>query len=416
MHLYCLNDIPEHLREFFAPAPQMGLEKTPEQFVAGMVAVFREVRRVLRSDGTLWLNMGDSYAAGGNGIGSGKQLTNVGSWMPPKKAPAGLKPKDLLGIPWLLAFALRANGWYLRQRMPWLKRNPMPESCSDRPSSAIEEVFLFSKSARYYYDAEAVRIELKDCSVKRLKQETFDQQTGGPKDYGHRTNANRSARKALCNLKEKLVASEKWGDRHDGWENRDPEIGRNRRNSDWFWDSWQGLYSDEDGNPLAFVVNPQGFKEAHFATFPAKLVEPCILAGTSAHGCCHGCGAPWVRHTTKERKPTREPKASKLNGSHSVRHRAHHDPLEVGNRDPQRHVTETVTTGWAPSCKCREFGSELPVDICTVLDPFSGAGTTVMVARRLGRRGIGIELNPTYAKMSERRIRDDAPLTNQLGG
>src|SRR5215217_570216 len=150
--IHCVATSPPYfgLRNY-GEAGQIGLEATPEAYVAKLVAVFREVRRVLRSDGTCWLNLGDSYASGGNGVGSGKQLTNVGSWMPPKKAPAGLKPKDLIGIPWRVAFALQADGWYLRQDIIWAKPNPMPESVRDRCTKAHEYLFLLSKSQTYYY-------------------------------------------------------------------------------------------------------------------------------------------------------------------------------------------------------------------------------------------------------------------------
>ena len=155
--VHCVVTSPPYygLRDY-GVAGQIGLEATPDEYVAALVGVFREVRRVLRGDGTVWLNLGDSYAAGGNGIGSGKQLTNVGSWMPPKKPPEGFKPKDLIGIPWMVAFALRADGWWLRQDIIWSKPNPMPESVTDRCTKAHEYLFLLSKSARYWYDAEAI--------------------------------------------------------------------------------------------------------------------------------------------------------------------------------------------------------------------------------------------------------------------
>jgi DNA modification methylase len=190
---------------------QLGLEENPEEYVTKMVAVFREVRRVLREDGTVWLNLGDSYAGGGRGgnppLGSGfwKQATNAGSLVAPSSVPTGLKPKDLVGIPWRVAFALQADGWYLRQDIIWHKPNPMPESVTDRCTKAHEYIFLLSKSARYYYDAEAVD-------------------------------------------EEGVVVNSK----------------RNRRS--------------------VWTVTTMPYKGAHFATFPPKLIEPCILAGCPVGG------------------------------------------------------------------------------------------------------------------------------------
>lgn len=254
---------------------QLGLEKTPEEYVARMVEVFREVRRVLRDDGTLWLNLGDSYAGSGKGGNpEGSEWSGfVGNKDREKSAqaskpiiPAGLKPKDLVGIPWRVAFALQADGWWLRSDIVWSKLNPMPESTRDRPTRAHEYIFLMTKSARYFFDADAIKEPLKSSSIARLLQPTFDSQKGGPKDYGHRTNANRSARKALCNLKEKYIASEKWGDRHAGWKERDPSLGRNVRSV------WE------------IPVRPCPESSGHFATFPPEIPERCIKAGCPKGG------------------------------------------------------------------------------------------------------------------------------------
>lgn len=229
---------------------QLGLESTPEEYIANMVRVFRDVKRVLRSDGTLWLNMGDSYASGDRATWRSGASENKGqdvqNDMPRPKTPPGLKPKDLCGIPWMLAFALRADGWYLRQDIIWAKPNPMPESVTDRCTKAHEYIFLLSKSERYHYDAGAIA----ETSV------TPD----------------------------------------------DPM--RNKRS--------------------VWTVVTQPFPEVHFATFPEELIKPCILAGCPAGG--------------------------------------------------------------------------------TILDPFFGSGTTGLVARRNGCKCIGIELNPEYIKIAERRL------------
>jgi DNA modification methylase len=202
-----------------------------------MVEVFRECRRVLRGDGTLWLNLGDSYASGGRGGGMDgpdgeKQRSNQGALLGPKRAPDGLKPKDLCGIPWRVAFALQADGWWLRSDIIWAKPNPMPESVTDRPTKAHEYLFLMAKSERYYYDAAAVREDgAGRMDLGRMKQPEARRNEGG-----------------------------KWA--NDCGFKDDPS--RNRR--------------------TVWTVATEPYSEAHFATFPTKLIEPCILAGAPADG------------------------------------------------------------------------------------------------------------------------------------
>lgn len=166
MHIYHLDDIPDDLKPYFKPVPQIGLEETPEAYVSKMVEVFREVRRVLRDDGNLWLNIGDSYAGGGR---AGKnpeyqkhhkvfgKSGNPATYGMPMKAPDNLKPKDLVGIPWRVAFALQADGWWLRQDIIWEKGNPMPESCLDRCTKSHEYLFLLTKSSKYFFDADNIK-------------------------------------------------------------------------------------------------------------------------------------------------------------------------------------------------------------------------------------------------------------------
>lgn len=279
---------------------QLGLEPTPDEFVANLVAVFAEVRRVLRDDGTLWLNLGDSYA--GSWGAQGRTSTLEGGLSKgqiqahPKRASrtgsipvgAGYKAKDLIGVPWLTAFALRADGWYLRSEIIWSKPNPMPESVRDRPTKAHEQVFLLSKSARYFYDIDAVREKHTSTGTVIPWQEREH-------DQSMLTNKQANGSKG----RPKGVAG--FG-----------EGGRNKR--------------------TVWTVTTQPFRGAHFATFPPKLIEPMILAGSK------------------------------------------------------------------------------PGD--TILDPFSGSGTTGMVALRHDRSYIGLELNPEYVELSRNRIRDDAPLLN----
>ncbi|MFN9787577.1 MAG: DNA-methyltransferase [Planctomycetia bacterium] len=225
---------------------QIGLEPTPEAYIAAMVEVFRCVREVLADDGTLWLNIGDSYASNGGahggrtdnqrGVGAKRTHENGGGDQHSRRAPEGLKHKDLIGIPWMLAFALRADGWYLRQDIIWHKPNPMPESVRDRCTKAHEYIFLLSKSERYYFDSEAMKepaVSEKPAGNKRHKY--VDAYTDGENEK-HRTKAGLLA-----------LTGREWKE-------------RNRRS--------------------VWSVPATPYKGAHFATFPPALIEPCILAGS----------------------------------------------------------------------------------------------------------------------------------------
>jgi DNA modification methylase len=274
----CITSPPYYGLRDYGVEGQIGHEKTPEEYVNKVLEVFREVRRVLRKDGTLWLNLGDSYV--GSGVHSGGKSCNKGntgstnSYVPPKPG----KSKDLLGIPWMVAFALRADGWFLRSDIIWHKPNCMPESVTDRPTKSHEYIFLLSKCERYYYDSE---------SIKEQSSEDFAKN-------GH-------IRPSLdAHFKNDPVR----GRTKAGLSSIAPKPTRNKR------DVW--------------TVNTHSFPESHFATFPEALVEPCIKAG------------------------------------------------------------------------CPEDG--------IILDPFFGAGTIGLVARKLLRHWIGIELNPAYIKIANDRL------------
>jgi DNA modification methylase len=362
---------------------QMGLETTPEAYVVKMVEVFREVRRVLRDDGTLWLNLGDSYqnAKGQAGGVDPKQPARRHGLRPQDVSIPGLKPKDLVGIPWRVAFALQADGWYLRQDIIWHKPNPMPESVTDRCTKAHEYLFLLSKSARYYWDAEAVKEKGtgRRCSTFRrgvyVNNETFDNSGS-------------------------LAGSQ--GEYID-------EGGRNRR-SVWTMDleEWTALWYEAQALGDVWKITTKPYKGAHFATFPPDLIEPCILAGTSEEGCCPECGTPWVRVIEKERVPTRPGTDSKVNRASDKENSPYHEHsgMVVGNRDPRRHCTATKTTGWKRGCKCGvEHGEpEYSPVPCTVFDPFLGSGTTAAVARKNGCQCVGIELSEDYLKLAANRL------------
>jgi DNA modification methylase len=384
---------------------QIGLEPTPDEYVQALVGVFREVRRVLRDDGTLWLNLGDSYATGQSSDNRTPEQRAKSSTLGPKRDGLGgenaghravsfgarprgsgdAKPKDLLGIPWMVAFALRADGWYLRSDIIWSKPNPMPESVTDRPTKAHEYLFLLSKGPRYFYDADAIR---EDCA-------TPVGEFGGP-----------------------IVRERNRGGRTDGYTSPvgstvgDPERGRNKRSV------WE--------------IATAPFPGAHFAVFPPRLIEPCVLAG-SAERCCGVCGAPWRR--VVEREPTRPGVtggASWADGEHVQISKGLTRGGGFGGGSVETVGFEPTCDHWRPCPTCGEgpgyvsgtsrlCSRHTELVSCSdgtgssvVLDPFAGAGTTGLVATRHGRGFIGIELNPAYAEMARERIRQDQPLFNYL--
>lgn len=401
----------------------LGLEPTPTLFIEHIGTVFREVRRVLRDDGTLWLNMGDGYAARRSYQVSDNKNPAVGPtrFMGRAVPPNGLKQKDLIMMPARVALALQADGWYLRSMIPWLKRNAMPESVTDRPATATEYVFLLAKSERYFYDGEAVKIKSSDGTHARRSYKTPDgwdttsgegghgsihkkgrengKYPGTGVGFGHGTDKEERARGRVLGVgpKSQPTGSEVRGNESFHSATVGHVATRNRRNSDSFFESWQGLLTDDEGEPLALIVNPQPFKEAHFATFPPKLVEPMILAGTSERGCCAECGAPWKRDLDVKYE---NPGNRTTNGPRSAE-RAH----ETAGYDV-RLERRATTTGWQPSCKCG-ITETVPA---TILDPFGGAGTTALVADRLQRNAIIIEIKQGYIDLAEQRLTQDAPL------
>jgi DNA modification methylase len=303
---------------------QIGNEDTPQQYADRLVQVFRGVRRCLRSDGTLWLNLGDTYARspkkGRHRKGqSGKQDYAVASSPGGSNGVAGrfcdpkTPPKSLIGIPWRVAFALMDDGWILRNEVIWNKTNGMTESAHDRLTRAHEQVFLFAKSPDYYFDDYAIMEPTTDGKAMRQKR-----------------------------------------------------------------DVW--------------TLGTANYKGAHFAVFPEKLIEPMILSATSEGGECDECGCPAVRQVERRRVPTRPGMLTKVAGTSGK---------TSGNRDPGRHITTVASLGFRGGCSCGLDSSRPQI----VLDPFLGSGTTAVVANRLGRSCIGIEINPTYAKMAEERIR-----------
>lgn len=322
----------------YGESEQIGLEDTPEAYVEKMVSVFRKVKRMLKPRGTVWLNLGDSYASGPPGIKS------------------GLKPKDLVGIPWRVAFALQADGWWLRQDIIWHKPNPMPESVTDRCTKSHEYIFLLTKSKSYFYDYMAIK------------------------------------------------------------ENMGLNLPGHNKRSVW-------------------TVTTQSFTGAHFAIFPPDLIEPCILAGTSAHGCCGDCGAPWTRtieHSKLGWQPTCEcygklvkrdvviPATltceevtkvgwgASLDGSYHGKAQKEYEGTGAENAsDVKKRIIENATKDRIKTGMVYESDLALdkhPVVPSVVFDPFGGSGTTAGVAIKNGRRAILCELNEDYIEMMEDRI------------
>lgn len=325
----CVTSPPYYGLRDYGMNAQIGLEETPEKYIEKLVAVFREIRRVLKDDGTLWLNIGDSYCGTGD----------KGNYKDPKYADGrngqavsltknleGCKKKDLIGIPWMLAFALRNDGWYLRQDIIWHKPNPMPESVKDRCTKAHEYIFLMSKKPHYYFDYEAIQEPAAFATYQRLSQDIENQEGG----Y---TPSKKNGKMKAVGYR---LGSAKYGDSND------PHY-RNKSGKEWY-PQYKNLMNNGQQNHSMHERRAEGLsdetyivrnkrdvwsvttkpcKEAHFATFPEDLIEPCILAGSRIGG--------------------------------------------------------------------------------IVLDPFFGSGTTGRVANKFNRHYIGIELNPEYIEISNRR-------------
>lgn len=345
---------------------QIGQEKTIEEYIEKLVNVFREVRRVLRKDGTLWLNLGDMYCGTGH---KGKYRDpkykegRNGQVIALNNKIKGLKPKDLVGMPWMVAFALRSDGWYLRTDIIWHKTNAMPESVKDRPSRSHEYIFLFTKSKKYFYDIDAIREPHKTDAVNKLRDKS----------------------------KENYNLSYPGGHFSPGARPEGHILGRNKR--------------------TVWSIPTYPFPEAHFATFPPDLVEPCIKAGTSEYGCCPKCGAPYKRIIAKGEQIKEWMKVCGADSQLQYKGQAKKDYEKAkaqNTSDVKRRILESlrerITVGWEATCSC----GVKEVVPCVVLDPFGGSGTTTVVANRLRRSSIYIDLSPEYAEMAKRRLEKDS--------
>lgn len=351
----CVATSPSYfnLRSYGDDEQETGREETPEKFVEALVDVFRSVRRVLRKDGVVWLNLGDCYAAAGGHTGQGKNSQRKGRSNLAQqnrgttRVPAGYKAKDLIGVPWMAAFALRSDGWYLRQSVIWHKPNAMPHPVADRPLSDYEYVFLLSKSRRYFYDHEAVK----------------EDATGSGYSAPGQTSQNGNREPVVTNGRKDL----------HGQALREPDGKRSQR--------------------AVWSIPTVPFKEAHFAVFPPALVEPMILAG-SAETACGICGAPWKRVVEKTKMKIRE--GPKRQASKDASLGANSRTAITGTMIAP---ASSKTIGFEPTCEHNDGSSS-----SLVLDPFCGSGTAGMVTRRLGRRFVGVELYEEFVEMSRRRI------------
>lgn len=381
---------------------QIGLESTPTEYIAKLVEVFTEIRRVLKKSGTLWLNLGDSYASNWpcsrrSTIGAGS-LKNGKRESRPPRIGWNLKDKDLMMMPHRVAIALQDSGWYVRQDIVWSKPNPMPESVTDRCTKSHEYIFLLTKSQKYYFDQDAIREPLKDASIARLAQNVADQ-IGSDRVPG-KTNGTMKAVKFGGNNRcpdTRLQSGKDWIPRHknleyDGQQPNSFHISRANGEPD-------QIYMTANKRSV-WTVSTRPFKEAHFATFPEELIVPMILAGCPEY-CCANCSKPYTREVNKELVPTS--KAS-YNSKPDARDFGADKNDQGSNRMKDGHkpgwAYKSETLGWSKQCECETAETKPGI----VYDPFSGAGTTALVSHKLGRQWSGSELSEEYCEIANERL------------
>lgn len=374
VHLVVTSPPYYRIRDYGHPG-QIGLEPTGEEYLAKLVSVFREVRRVLRTDGSMYVNMSDSWVGGGRGKDVGSTLEGSrdsqteSRKVAPGKGVFGLKEKQLIGMPWRLALALQADCWWLREDNIWEKKNIMPQSADDRTTRSHEYVFHFARALRYFYDAIAVEEpQSENERARRLKQQA----------KGNRT---------VYKLKRDALSGQ-------------PPQGANgaalamkgTRTLRSVWRISTGKYRDPAGS---------GLHKRHFAIFPEQLVKLLVLSGTSERGVCSLCGAPW-RRLVRPTESYRELLEANLGRNHNKDRAEDLRTGRYGTGLARFHniLPDYRTVGWERSCRCL-LGEAVPA---VVLDPFMGSGTTAVACERLGRDWVGIELVPEYAAGALRRI------------
>lgn len=346
------------LRDYHADG-QIGLEDSLEEYVQNLADVFSAVHRVLHPTGTVWLNIGDSYAGSGSPGGDFRDGKGGDQYKRSyDRDPVGLKKKDLCMVPSRVAMELQRRGWWLRSEVIWAKAvshcddysgTCMPESATDRPTNSHEKLFLLSKSADYFYDEEAVAEPLADPSRAGSQRGKYE-------------HAQRDVEKA-----NQIRPGQ-------------GKTGTSRKLRD------------------VWTFNPASFDGAHFATYPLGLIEPCVKASTSAKGVCSECHAPYVRTTEVVEREV-------AGGSRSIpkdSRGAYRDRQGQSQHDRDGLTqSEKETTGWEASCDC-----DAEIEKATVLDPFSGAATTGIAALKHGRKYVGVDVNEEYIELSKKRIRE----------
>lgn len=313
---------------------QLGQEATPTEYVSNLVTLFRELRRVLRDDGVVWINLGDVYI---------------------NKKCGNLKPKDLAGMPWRVAFALQDDGWWLRNDALWEKSNCLPQSMKDRLTCSHEYIFLLSKKARYFYDRNAIR------------------EKGSDNSHGSTRGANPGAKQLQLRGRGELTAS---------------TLGQ----------SVEQLCISGRNRRTIWTIATTSYPKAHFSVFPEEIPRICILAGTSARGQCPKCGSPHKRIIEKDNPKHKDGQTNSLYAEGTMANRMS-KLRQAARASGEEYVNRSVTVGWQPTCEHNP--DPIP---CVVLDPFMGSGTTAAVAKKLGRSYIGFELNPDYIELAEQRI------------
>jgi len=400
----CVTSPPYWALRDYGVAGQFGLEETPEQWCQNLVGVFREVRRVLKPTGTLWLNCGDSYISKPHGYGethdpkykAGRNRSHERLSRGNRQIQGSYKSKDLVGQAWMLAFGLRSDGWYLRRDIIWHKPNCMPESAKDRPTTAHEYIFLLSKSETYFYDYIAVMEPTTGNSHARGSG-VNPKAVGGWEEGHGRHSAVEFSTKRVGGSNSRMRVDR---DPH----HQTPAKVRAKQNRS-FSAAVAGLVSQRNCRSV-WSIPTAPFRGAHFATFPPRLVERCIRAGSSERGCCSICGAPWVRTVHSESLPrieTTPRQARKWTEIEQRRNRRDNPQRGVLGSGVSHNVaySRVSAVGWEPTCSCSLAGDPVPA---MILDPFAGACTTLMVAEGLGRSSVGIEISAEYIAMASRRL------------
>jgi hypothetical protein len=409
---------------------QLGSENTPDAFIERLVCVFREVRRVLRSDGVAWLNIGDSYAQDTKWGGSTGGKHSVGlhgtTGIGRQRTTSGLPGKNQMLIPFRLAIALQCDGWWVRSTIIWSKPNPMPASVTDRPTDSHEYIFLLTKSADYWYDQDAIRephAESTGPRAMRGRDTAHKHVNGAPGQTAHSMNAPRPNR----NHKNVQYDGQQPNGMHVKRANGDGDpdlhpLGRNKRSvwtvptapSTWeYCGACSRLYEGQnrrdlikridmvDGEEVQRKVCLCGRYDAwvqHFAAYPEDLITPCILAGTP-HKVCADCGAPYER-ISETNNPSKYAADSDIRDFANTHQRTSNPQSSKSLHRNQGGVYSTkVLLGWRKTCGCLTTATRPGI----VLDPFFGSGTTGIVAKKWARHWLGIELNPDYVRVGQAR-------------